>query len=77
MAHEVSGPPGLRLHPRTMPVNQAGAEFHDWLWRFQEAKQLTDIELMQILADAQQRRLKYMLRAERHPGNPDKKADEK
>lgn len=76
MAHGVSGPPGLRLHPRTIPVNQAGAEFHDWLWRFQEDKELTDIELMQILTDALERRLKYKLRAERHPHNPDKKADE-
>lgn len=76
MAGQISGPPGLRLHPRTLPADRAGAEFHDWLWRFQRDKDLTDIELMQILSESQQRILKYMLRAERHPGDPDKKADE-
>lgn len=68
--------PGLRLHKRTIPVNTAGAEFSDWLWRFQAVKGLTDIELLQILNDSQQRVLTLALRAERHPGNPDKKADE-
>lgn len=76
MAQPISGPPGLRLHPRTLPVNQAGAEFRDWLWRFQRDKGLTDIELLQILGESQLITLKYMLRAERHPRNPDKKADE-
>lgn len=76
MAHTVSGPPGLRLHPRTMPVNTAGAEFNDWLTRFWEAKELTTVELLWILNDAQQRVITYALRAERHPGDPDKKADE-
>lgn len=76
MAGEVARPPGLYLHPRTLPVNQAGAEFRDWLWRFQAAKGLTDIELLQMLGESQLVTLKYMLRAERHPEDPDKKADE-
>lgn len=68
--------PGLRLHPRTMPASRAGAEFHDWLWRFQDAKQLTDVEMLQILQESQSRIMIHLLRAERHPGEPDRKADE-
>lgn len=68
--------PGLRLHPRTMPVRKAGAVFTDWLINFQEERDLTDIEMMQILTEAQQMVLKYALRAERHPDDPDRKADE-
>jgi hypothetical protein len=76
MAHKVSSPPGLHLHPRTLSVSQAGAEFNDWLIRFWEAKELTTIELLGILNDAQLRVVTHALRAERHPFDPDKKADE-
>ena len=37
---------------------------------------LTNIELLQALASSQQGILKYMLRAERHPDEPDKPAME-
>jgi len=68
--------PGLRLNPRTMPVAKAHGHLKRWLWEFQQEYDLTDIELLQGLADAQQQVLKYMLRAERHPDDPDAKADE-
>ena len=68
--------PGLRLHPRTRPVRKASGAFTDWLIGFQQEHELTDVELMQILTEGQQMVLKYALRAERHPDNPDRKADE-
>lgn len=37
---------------------------------------LTSIELLQILAERSALELRFMLRAERHPENPYKKADE-
>lgn len=37
---------------------------------------LTDIEVLSALADYQSRLAKYMLRAERHPEDPDRKAEE-
>jgi hypothetical protein len=69
-------PPGLRLHPRTMPVQRAEVEIRAQLLDLQEEYDLTDIEMLRILISAQQSITKYMLRAERHPGNPDMKADE-
>jgi hypothetical protein len=72
----VSHPPGLRLHPRTMPVRSAGIHFRDYVNRFQDERGLTDIEMAQILTESLQIVLKYMLRAERHPDDPDHKADE-
>ena len=68
--------PGLRLHPRTRPVRKAAVVFIDWLIGFQEEHNLTDIEMMQIITEGQQMVLKYALRAERHPDDPDAKADE-
>lgn len=67
---------GIRLHPRTLPVNRAGAEYYSWLLKFQEEHQLTDAEMLLIMADAETRLLTMILRCERHPDNPDKKADE-
>ena len=69
-------PPGLRLHPRTMPVKKADAELHAFLALWQKHHGLTFAEVAVILADRQQNALKYVLRAERHPDDPDRKADE-
>jgi hypothetical protein len=68
--------PGLRLHPRTMPVQKAEGHFKRYVHEFQDEYDLTDIEMLRALIDAQQSITKYMLRAERHPDNPDQKADE-
>jgi hypothetical protein len=68
--------PGLRVNPRTMPVQEATVEFEMLLLQFERARDLTEVEMLQILAGAQQRILKYMLRAERHPDDPDRKGDE-
>lgn len=67
---------GLRLHSRTMPVEQAKAELGVTLARFQREHDLTDIEMLVALAAQQQQLLKYRLRQERHPDDPERKADE-
>ena len=66
----------MRLHPRTMPVQRAGNAIRAELDRLQQQHDLTDIEMLRILIEHQQAITKYMLREERHPGDPDRKADE-
>lgn len=69
-------PPGIRLHPRTMKVQGAEAELRTYLLTWQHQKQLTDTEMLIILDGQFSRTLIGLLRAERHPRNPGKKADE-
>jgi hypothetical protein len=69
-------PPGLRLHKRTMPVQKAEGHLNRYLHEFQEEYDLTDIEMLRALIQCQMHLTKYMLRAERHPDDPERKADE-
>lgn len=69
-------PPGLKLHPRTLPVNRAGAELQQYLWKFRDEKLLTPTEMLMILFDAESRLVTELLRRERHPRDPERKADE-
>lgn len=66
----------MRLHERTMPVNKARADFRSMIWGWAEERDLTYVELVGILLEAALDVKKYMLREERHPGEPDRKADE-
>ena len=66
----------MRLHPRTIPVQTAEAEFGLWFLDFMRAEDLSYVEALQILTSAQQNLLKYMLRHERHPDDPEKRGDE-
>jgi hypothetical protein len=66
----------VRLHPRTLPVQRAGNAIRSELDRLQQEHDLTDIEMLRILLDHQHNLTKYMLRAERHPEDPERKADE-
>jgi len=66
----------MKLHPRTLPVQRAANELELLLIRFQEEHELTDVEMLRALLETSQRITKYMLREERHPGEPDHKADE-
>ena len=68
--------PGLRLHPRTMTVQHASNELHGYLLQLMDTHDLTWAELAVILTERQQSALKYVLRAERHPDDPERKADE-
>lgn len=68
--------PGIRLHPRTRTVEKAEADLHTYLSHLIEDRHLTWTEAALILARLQTGVLKYALRAERHPDNPERKADE-
>lgn len=67
--------PGLRVSRRAQDVHVAQAELGVLLDRFQRERRLTDIEMLQGLVGWQASVLKYMLRAERHPDDPDRPAD--
>lgn len=67
---------GLKLHPRTLHVQSAKNAIARKLDEMQIEYDLTEIELLQAITEHSARILKYMLRAERHPENPDIKADE-
>jgi len=66
----------VKLHKRTLPVNRSGAKLTDMLWKFQDDHELTYVEMLRLLIEHQQRITKYMLRDERHPEDPNHKADE-
>lgn len=62
-------------HPRATPVAEASAEIHVTLNRLQREHGLTTVEMLQAVSTWQVTCLRYMLRAERHPGNPGEPAD--
>jgi len=67
----------MRLHDRTLKVQAAQFRFNDLLLSFQQEHGLSYVEMVNIIAGSMQTELlKYMLRAERHPEDPSKKADE-
>lgn len=69
------GPPGLRLHARTMKVQSARTHFGQMVLDFQNEREITDVEMVGILLETMQSIHKYALRLERH-GTTEKKADE-
>jgi hypothetical protein len=66
----------MKLHPRTLPVQHASLSIRDHLCRLQEEYGLTDVEMIRVLTEHQMTVTKWMLREERHPGQPEHKADE-
>lgn len=66
----------MRLHERTLHVQGAGAQLKFKLIEFQGEHDLTDVEMLGLLQDAQRGITKRLLRAERHPDEPGKRADE-
>ena len=66
----------MRLHSRTMLVKSAEVELSQFLLQWAERNGLTWCEMARALTEQIQMCLKYMLRAERHPEDPNKKADE-
>lgn len=66
----------MRLHERTMKVNRARAELHNYILDFSEQHDLTDAETSGILIYLASRFNLFILRQERHPEDPEKKADE-
>lgn len=67
---------GLQLHPRTIPVQTASQEIRTAIFELWKKHDLSYVEMLQILAEEMQTCLKYMLRAERHPTDPEKRGDE-
>lgn len=66
----------MKVHDRTMPVGILRAELALEVWRWVEGKDITLVELAQALNEIQASVLKLSLRHERHPDDPDRKADE-
>lgn len=69
----MSGMP--KVHPRTLPVAKASAEIRTAVGDLADKHGLTYVELLQALGDVTATCLKYMLRAERHPDDPDRPAE--
>ena len=66
----------MKLHPRTMTVTSAEVELTQFLRQWAARHELTWCEMARALTEQIQMCLKYMLRAERHPEDLNKKADE-
>ena len=65
----------MKLHPRTQKVQRAKNSLRRNFWKGVEEHDLTYMEAIICVSDILQSITKYGLRAERHPDNPDKKAD--
>jgi len=68
--------PGLRLHERTMTVQRAESAIHGYVLAAMAEFDLSYAETAMILSSLTGNALKYVLRGERHPGDPGRKADE-
>jgi hypothetical protein len=66
----------MRLSKRAQQASRARADLREHVFQWMQKHELTDLETAVILADLQSASLKYALRAERHPDDPDKGADE-
>ena len=67
----------MKLHERTMIVQKHQADFNWVMIEFIKDRDITYIELLILLNEyIRSSVLKYMLRHERHPDDPEKKAGE-
>ena len=66
----------MRVSARSQEVAIAQSEIAVKLNKLQAEHGLTNIEMLQAVTSWQGTALKYMLRTERHPDDPDKGADE-
>ncbi len=66
----------MPLHQRFFVVKAASLELETAVSKVVQDHGLTYVEALQALAEIQTRFLKYMLRAERHPNDPERKGDE-
>lgn len=65
-----------RLHPRTLVVNKAEVELGSLLIDWRKKYDLTLAEELGMLLDAARSLIKYAIRSERHPDDPDARGDE-
>jgi len=68
--------PGLRLHERYAIVRRAALAIEEAADDFAREYDLTYPELLGILCDYQRHLITLLLRTERHPNHPGRKADE-
>lgn len=66
----------MNLHPRFFLVRQARVEFTELLLNWIKKHDLTYMEMIGILAGEIEGMVKFGIRLERHPNDPDKKGDE-
>jgi hypothetical protein len=66
----------IRVHPRTQPVGITLPEMGSACARIAMEHELTTAEWVHCLAQSPAQTTRYLLREERHPGDPDKRADE-
>jgi hypothetical protein len=66
----------MKLHPRTTKVNVARNELDTAVWQWMERHDLTYVEAVRSLLAITETITKYQLRMERHPDDPERKADE-
>ena len=68
-------PPGMRRSPEAKRADLERTRLLSAIGELCEAADLTDVEVLQVLNTYQASVLKFMLRAERHPDDPDRPAD--
>ena len=66
----------MRMHKRTAIVSRAQGDLKNCVCGIVKKHGLTHGELTKILASELLDWNKYLIRGERHPGDPDKKGDE-
>lgn len=72
----LGGSNGMRIHARTMTVSKAMTEMSIACAEIAVKHDLTTAEWVHCLAQMTPQTTKYLLREERHPDEPGKKADE-
>lgn len=66
----------IKIHPRTQFVRRASLDLQEALSAIVKRFDLTMVETVQILTETLQNETNSLLRAERHPKAPHRKADE-
>ena len=66
----------MKLHPRLERVQKAKLKLNEAVWNVIKDYDLTYMEIIGILSDETRTVIKYGIRHERHPRDPDKKGDE-
>ena len=67
----------MRLHPRVMLCQKHRADFLGMLLDFLKDRDISYVELLIVINEVTANNvLKYMLREERHPDDPEKRAGE-
>lgn len=66
----------MKLHPRTLKVQTAMYALETLVWEWVQAHDVTYLEALQALSHVSAQVVKYAIRVERHPDDPDKKGDE-